>query len=156
MKESERADYVQYRLEKALQTMAAAELLASHEMWNAVVNRLYYACFYAVTALLVKTGIETKSHTGVKTQFFLHFVKTGQVSIPEGKLFGDLFDWRPVSAPFLPRPVLLDGWSKRDFIDYRAHAEVGAGLHAECAKKQRFAKFFFKPSRYVAPLHNLA
>ncbi|MEK7255121.1 MAG: HEPN domain-containing protein, partial [Bacteroidota bacterium] len=47
-----------------------------------------------ITGLLVKAGIETKTHTGVKTQFFLHFVKTGKISMSLGKLYTDLFDWR--------------------------------------------------------------
>ena len=94
MTDSERDAYVLYRLEKAAETLAAAELLATHGMWNAVVNRLYYAAFYAVTALLVKASVETKSHSGVKTQFFLHFVKTGLINLEQGRLYGDLFDWR--------------------------------------------------------------
>ena len=30
-----------------------ANLLAKNDRWNAVINRLYYACFYAVIALLI-------------------------------------------------------------------------------------------------------
>lgn len=94
MKEQERIEYIKYRLEKAEETFEVAELLAKHEKWNSVVNRLYYASFYAITALLVKTGIETKSHAGVKTQFFIHYIKTGMIERHLGKLYGDLFDWR--------------------------------------------------------------
>lgn len=47
-------DLVLYRIEKARNTLEDAHILASSERWNACVNRLYYACFYAVTALLLK------------------------------------------------------------------------------------------------------
>lgn len=41
------------------------------------INRLYYACFYAVIALLIKNNISTQTHDGARTQFGLIFVKTG-------------------------------------------------------------------------------
>ena len=50
MKKFERRDYVNYRLEKSEETFEVAELLFKNLKWNAVINRLYYACFYAVTA----------------------------------------------------------------------------------------------------------
>ena len=36
----------------------------------------------------------TQTHSGLKSQFNLHFVKTGLISIEFGKLFSDLMDWR--------------------------------------------------------------
>lgn len=50
--------------------------------------------FYEVTALLVKSGKINKSHSGVKTQFFMDFIKSGIMPLEYGKLYGDLFDWR--------------------------------------------------------------
>lgn len=94
MKEGERSDYIQYRIEKAEETLEVAELLIKNSKWNSAINRLYYSCFYAVTGLLVKTGKVTKSHSGVKTQFFLEYIKTGRIDTEYGKLYGDLFDWR--------------------------------------------------------------
>ncbi len=35
---------------------------------------LYYACYYAVAALLLKYDIQTQTHNGVKTMPGLHFV----------------------------------------------------------------------------------
>jgi len=45
---------VKYRLERANETVLEAETLIRNGFYNAAVNRLYYACYYAVTALLVK------------------------------------------------------------------------------------------------------
>ena len=94
MKPTEREDYIAYRLEKADETFDVVELLIQNEKWNSAVNRLYYAAYYAVTAILVRDNINTKTHSGVKTQFFLHYVKTGKIDIELGKLYSDLFDWR--------------------------------------------------------------
>lgn len=87
-------DYIKYRLEKADETLRAAQVLLQNKLWNSVVNRLYYACFYAINALLVQNGISAQTHAGVKTQFFLHFIKTKKVSQELGKLYADLFDGR--------------------------------------------------------------
>lgn len=94
MKTEERDEYIKYRLEKADETFEVAQLLVANKKWNSAVNRLYYAVYYAVSALLVKYEIEAKTHAGVKTYFFLHFVKTGKIDVNQGKLFADLFDWR--------------------------------------------------------------
>jgi uncharacterized protein (UPF0332 family) len=94
MTPSERDSYAQYRMEKAEESYQAAELLVANGQWNAAVNRLYYAAYYAVSGLLAKSGIETKTHAGVKTQFSLYYVKTGLIDMTMGKLYADLFDWR--------------------------------------------------------------
>lgn len=44
---------VLYRMSRANEALEDARILAREERWNACVNRLYYACFYAVSALLV-------------------------------------------------------------------------------------------------------
>lgn len=87
-------DYVKYRLKKSEEALLASDLLIDHEMWNAAINRLYYASFYAVSALLYLNDIEVKSHKSVRIQFFKEFVKPGKISKQNGKLFSDLFDWR--------------------------------------------------------------
>lgn len=45
--------YVRYRLEKAEETYQAAVILYNASQWNSVINRLYYACFYTASALLL-------------------------------------------------------------------------------------------------------
>ena len=74
----ERNEYVKYRIETAKKTFDAAKLLAKNDYWNSVVNRFYYSVFYAVNALLVMNEIQTKSHSATKSQFSLHFIKTGK------------------------------------------------------------------------------
>jgi uncharacterized protein (UPF0332 family) len=87
-------DYVQYRLNRAKETIAEIEILIQNEYWNTAINRLYYACFYAVGALLVKNGIETSSHSGYRQKFGQLFVQNGKISKDLAKLYTDLFEKR--------------------------------------------------------------
>ena len=66
LEEQSRTDLVKYRIERADETLQEARLLAKEGYYNAAFNRLYYACFYSALALLVKNGISTSSHAGVK------------------------------------------------------------------------------------------
>ena len=51
-------DYIKYRLQKANETISETKILIENKFWNTAINRMYYACFYAVGALLVKNGVE--------------------------------------------------------------------------------------------------
>lgn len=86
-----------YRLERAQETLEDARILANSERWNACMNRLYYACFYAVSALLIKEGYSSSKHTGVRSLFNLHFVKTGVVPKELARIYNDLFERRQES-----------------------------------------------------------
>lgn len=87
-------DYIKYRLEKSKQSLKDAILLYQNSRWNASVNRLYYSLFYALIALLLKNGIDAKSHAGVRRMFGNEFVNTSKIDAKYGKLFSKLFDWR--------------------------------------------------------------
>jgi uncharacterized protein (UPF0332 family) len=87
-------DLIKYRLEKANQTLDDAKLLANAERWNPCVNRLYYACFYAVSALLVQNEFSSSKHTGIRSLFNLNFVKTGKIPKETAEIYNDLFDRR--------------------------------------------------------------
>ena len=94
MNREDRKEYVKYRLEKSIETLEVAELLIENKKWNSAVNRLYYSVYYSVSALLIDQEVSTKTHSGVKTQFFLHYIKTGKIESTLGKVYSDLFDWR--------------------------------------------------------------
>ena len=87
-------DYSNYRIQKSKETLAEVEIQIKNEFWNTAINRMYYACFYAVSALLVKNEIETSSHTGVRQQFGQLFVKTGKFDKKLAKHYTDLFEKR--------------------------------------------------------------
>ena len=66
MTEQQRKKIIKYRIKKAGQTFNEVEVLIENEFWNTAVNRIYYACFYAVTALLIKNGFSTQTHSGTR------------------------------------------------------------------------------------------
>jgi len=90
-------DYIDYRVLKSNELFEDVKLLASNNRWNSCVNRLYYSSFYLVSALLYKYDLKSETHNGAKTQFNLHFIKTGKLDIKFGKLYSNLFLWRQES-----------------------------------------------------------
>ncbi len=92
--EQSRASLVNYRLERASEALEEADILKKESHFNAAINRLYYACFYAVSALLVSKGIATQTHSGVKITLGMHFVSQGLLANEHGKTFSRLFEIR--------------------------------------------------------------
>ena len=89
-----RKDIVAYRIERAFIALEQAKANLQMNYLEITVNRLYYAAYYAASALLIAYEIRVKSHEGCIHQFNLHFVKTGLVSLEMGRLFSTLFDMR--------------------------------------------------------------
>ena len=87
-------DYINYRIQRARETIEEVQTHIENKFWNTAINRLYYACFYAVGALLAKHKIEVNSHAGVRQKFGEHFVKTGKFDKRLAKHFTELFDKR--------------------------------------------------------------
>ena len=87
-------EFITYRLNKAEEVYAAAVLLYNAGQWNSAVNRLYYACFYAASALLLKRGIGAKTHAGLISKFSESVVRTHEMSADEYKVYSKLLNWR--------------------------------------------------------------
>ena len=69
---------IEYRLKEAEESIKEARVLQREGMSNrAVMNRLYYAMFYAVLALLQEKQLGTSKHTGAISLFDREFVKKG-------------------------------------------------------------------------------
>jgi uncharacterized protein (UPF0332 family) len=81
-------------MERAKETYREVEVLINNALYNGAVNRLYYACFYAVTALLIKNEIDTQTHAGVRQMFGLNFIKTGKIDPEIGKFYSAIFNSR--------------------------------------------------------------
>jgi uncharacterized protein (UPF0332 family) len=94
LQDENRNDLVKLRFQKAKETFAEIENHVQHGYWRTAANRLYYTCFYAVSALLIKNRIKAHTHSGVINQFGLNFVKTGFFSQQEGRFFKNLFELR--------------------------------------------------------------
>jgi len=79
-------ELILYRIQKAENTLEESNLLAGQNFFNTAVNRLYYACFYSVIALLLHYDISAKTHKGVNILFQKHFISTGLFSEEKGAL----------------------------------------------------------------------
>ena len=91
---SEKESYIKYRLARAWDTFDDAKILASRGKWNSTINRLYYAVYYAVMALLLKNDLKPTTHNGAKSNFTEHYIKSQIIDKKYGKLYSQLFTWR--------------------------------------------------------------
>jgi uncharacterized protein (UPF0332 family) len=97
LSDEERNAIVAIRLQQAKETYSEVKIQIDNGLWRTAVNRLYYACFYATTALMIKYGHQTYTHSGLKGLFGLHFVKTGIISDDIAFVLSALFDMRQKS-----------------------------------------------------------
>ena len=93
MTKEERA-LIKYRMERARETIDEARIMFDAGRINAYVNRLYYACFYAVSALLLTRDFSTSKHGYLRSLMHREFVKTGLMPKDLGIHFDLLFDNR--------------------------------------------------------------
>jgi uncharacterized protein (UPF0332 family) len=92
---SYKKDLIQYRLERANETLHDARLLYENGgSPNSIVNRSYYAIFYAVLALFVTVDIEPSKHSGVVAKFDEMFVREGVFPKEMSKILHHAFDMR--------------------------------------------------------------
>lgn len=89
-----RNDLLSYRIQRALETLEEAEYNAAGNYFNAAVNRLYYAVYYAASALMLDNNIDSSTHAGIKSMLGLHFIKTGRLEPKYGRIYQQLFENR--------------------------------------------------------------
>jgi uncharacterized protein (UPF0332 family) len=63
-------------IDKALDSIEAAEHDLKGNFTLAATNRAYYSCYYCMTALLLTKGVHAKTHQGVRAKFSELFIKT--------------------------------------------------------------------------------
>jgi uncharacterized protein (UPF0332 family) len=85
---------VAYRVQRSKETMLEARLMIDEGYLNGAINRLYYACYYIVIALLLKNGVSAQTHAGTKQMLGLHFVVTGKLSPKISSIYATLFEKR--------------------------------------------------------------
>ena len=86
---------IKYRLEQAKETFLDAKVLYENERRPAsIVNRAYYAMFYATLALLVTIGKTSSKHIGVISFFDSEFVKKNIFPKEMSRMLHQAFDMR--------------------------------------------------------------
>ena len=98
MKEQEIASLVRHRLEQAQTALEDARyLLEGDRSPQGIVNRAYYAMFYAMLALLQKIRKVPSKHTGAISLFDTEFVVKGEFPRELSKVLHKAFELRQVS-----------------------------------------------------------
>ena len=92
--EEQRRDIVRYRMESARKMLEEVESHRQNGFYNTAVNRMYYACYYAASAMLISLGINVKSHDGVRLKLGKEIVMEGRLSPELGRFYSRLFSKR--------------------------------------------------------------
>lgn len=87
-------EIIQLRFKRSNEAFEDALLLKKAERYNATVNRLYYSAFYAVSGLLLKEGIYSKTHSGLKSKFQEQIIHRGKLNKEEADTYNELFENR--------------------------------------------------------------
>ena len=90
----ERRAVVEFRIEKDFRAYEQAQGVTELEYWETIANRLYYAAYNAVSALLIAGGDTAQTHNGVIHVFGLRYIKTGILPSELGRLYHQLFTMR--------------------------------------------------------------
>ena len=86
----ERKIIVGMEIEKARRTFAEIEVLRQAGLWDNIANRLYYAAFHAVSALLINDVHPVGTHQGAVVMLHQYYVKTGILSKEDGAFYSQL------------------------------------------------------------------
>ena len=124
-------DLIRYKISRAEETLDEARVMLQTSHPYGAANRIYYACFYAVTALLLTKSLSSSKHSGVIALFNRHFVKSGLISVDMAKFYSRMFDNRLESD--------YADWvevEKQDIQEELVHAEEFVNAIIALIKKQ--------------------
>jgi len=115
-KDLDKQALVDYRMRRAWETLQDAHLLFDEGgSTGSVINRAYYAMFYAALALLTTIGKGASKHSGVIALFDLYFVKSGRLPTEMSKAIHKAFDLRQMGD--YRELVSLDRERAREMLD---------------------------------------
>jgi uncharacterized protein (UPF0332 family) len=91
----EKTTLIRYRLSQARESLKEADVLLREQMSKrSVMNRLYYAMFYALLALLQDKQLGSSKHSGAISLFDREFIKTGTFEKDFSKVLHRTFELR--------------------------------------------------------------
>jgi uncharacterized protein (UPF0332 family) len=85
---------IDFLFKRADDNLESIQLLIDNGYHDIAVSRSYYAMFYAAEAVLLTKKLKFSSHSGVVSQFGIHFIKTGVFKPELGRNFNRAFDDR--------------------------------------------------------------
>lgn len=93
----ERKILVALELKKAQETYEEIGILINAKRLNGAANRMYYAVFHAVCALLINDGHQVNTHKGSHALFNQQYIKAGVLPKEYGQLYNQLQTMREES-----------------------------------------------------------
>ena len=109
----ERNTLVALELKKAIETYEDIGVLIDANRLNGAANRMYYAVFHAVCALLIHDGHQVNTHKGSHALFSQHYIKTGILPREYGQLYNQLQTMREESDHNCAYDVEMDELQQR-------------------------------------------
>lgn len=119
MNEENKKENLREEIQRANESLKAAELLFENGFTRDAVAKLYYTLLYMVRAILLTKGLEPKSHEGALRLFGMHFVKQGVFESKDSHVFSKLMKYRE-EADYNPSYV----FTSEDFIEFKKEAEL--------------------------------
>jgi uncharacterized protein (UPF0332 family) len=90
-------DLIRYRMGRAREALTDAADALREERLNEASNRVYYAMFYAATALLATRDLSSSRHSGVISLLHERFVRAGELPRHLAHQLSAAFDMRAES-----------------------------------------------------------
>lgn len=119
MKPKDLEALVIHRLQKSEEALQAASIMVDKHMFTFAMNRVYYALYYAVQALLAEQGGSFSKHGQVKGYFNREFIKPGKLPKEIGRFYNKAFEYR----------------QKFDYVDFVSPDQAMVAEYLETAKK---------------------
>lgn len=85
---------IKLKLTKARNLLAEVDVLITCKFYITAINRLYYSCFHATKALLLTKDLIPKTHSGVVSNLYQHFVQRGDFAFEQASFFSRLMQER--------------------------------------------------------------
>lgn len=142
MTDDERTALIALRLQNAKDTLQEITVHIEHGFWNTATNRMYYACYYVVAALLLKKGISVKTHSGVRQAFGKEFVVSGQVSKEQARFFSILYDNRQTGDYIYNAPTKEAALLELDMFEQKWGAKYPYAIRSWRANWDELTSFF--------------
>lgn len=116
---------------RAEQYLKTAETLIDDGDYASSVSRSYYAMFYVARALLRQVGRVPQTHSGLRNQFGLHFVKEGPLSERFAGMLNDAEEMRTL-ADYSEEFVLTEDDARATLKDAEAFVDrLSTLLHSD-------------------------
>jgi len=94
MKPEDTEALISYRMQRAKESLRAAQIMYEKDMFSFAMNRIYYTMFYAVQAALILKDVSFSKHGQVKAYLNRELVKTGIIPISLGRIYNKAFEYR--------------------------------------------------------------